>query len=59
MSDEKKQEQTELKKKKSQKWSKVVVGIVCESSFVCLITILSLNYELWKLKTVKMCFQFL
>ena len=45
------------KKKKSQKWSKVV-GIVCESFFVCLITILSLNYELWKLKTVKMCFQF-
>ena len=29
------------------------------SLYVCLITKMSLSYELWKLKTVKMCFQFL
>ena len=45
------------KKKKGQKWSKVAVGTVCGSPFVCLITILSLSYELRKLKTAKMCFQ--
>ena len=27
-------------------------------SYVCLITILPLSYELWKLKTAKSCFQF-
>ena len=26
--------------------------------YVCLITILLLSYELWKLKTAKSCFQF-
>ena len=26
--------------------------------YVCLITILPLSYELWKLKTAKICFQF-
>ena len=46
------------REKKSQKWSKVAVVTVCGSPFVCLITILSLSYELWKLKTAKMCFQF-
>ena len=26
--------------------------------YVCLITVLPLSYELWKLKTAKSCFQF-
>ena len=43
----------ELKKKESK-----VKSYGCESLYVCLITKMSLNYELWKLKTVKMCFQF-
>ena len=47
---------SDLKKKKKE--SKVATGTVHESPFVCLITILSLSYELWKLKTTKMCFQF-
>ena len=51
-------EQPRRKGKKSQKWSKVAAGTVCGSPFVCLVTILSLSYELWKLKTAKMCFQF-
>ena len=46
------------KKKKSQKWSKVAADAVCGSPFVCLITILPMSDELWKLKTAKMCFQF-
>ena len=46
------------KKKKSQKWSKVAADTVCGSPFVCLITILPMSDELWKLKTAKMCFQF-
>ena len=50
-------EQPTQKKKKSM-WSKVAAGTVCGSPFVCLITILLLSYELWKLKTTKMCFQF-
>ena len=57
-SKKKKTEQPRRKGKKSQKWSKVAVVTVCGSPFVCLITILSLSYELWKLKTAKMCFQF-
>ena len=44
------------KKKKSQKWSKV--GYCLLVPHVYLITILSMSYELWKLKIVKMCFQF-
>ena len=59
---EKKKKRTEhprRKEKKSQKWSKVAAGTVCGSPFVCLITILPLSYELWILKTAKMCFQFL
>ena len=46
------------KKKKSQKWSKVAAGYYLWVPYVCLITILSLSYELWKLKTTKICFQF-
>ena len=45
-------------KKKSQKWSKVAARYCLWVSYVCLITILPLSYELWKLKTAKMCFQF-
>ena len=45
-------------KKKSQNWSKVAAGYCLWVPFVCLITILQLSYELWKLKTAKMCFQF-
>ena len=56
---EKKKNRTAKKKeKKSQKWSKVAASTVCGSTFICLITILLLSYELWKLKTAKMCFQF-
>ena len=47
------------KKKKSQKWSKVAAGYYLWVPYMCLITILPLSYELWKLKTTKMCFQFL
>ena len=57
--EKKKIEQTELvkKKKKSQR-SKVAVEYCLWVPYVCLITILLLSYELWKLKTAKMCFQF-
>ena len=48
----------EKKKKKSQKWSKVAARYCLWVSYVYLITILPLSYELWKLKTAKMCFQF-
>ena len=41
-------------KKKVKRWSKIVTV----SPYVCLITILSLSYELWKLKTTFDCFQF-
>ena len=48
----------EKKRKKSQKQSKVAARYCLWVSYVCLITILPLSYELWKLKTAKMCFQF-
>ena len=48
----------EERKKKSQKWSKVAARYCLWVPYVCLITILSLSYELWKLKTAKKCFQF-
>ena len=54
----KRTKQPRRKEKKSLKWSKIAVGTVCGSPFVSLITILSLSYKLWKLKTAKMCFQF-
>ena len=41
------------KKKKSQRSKVAAVG-----PSMCLITKMSLSYELWKLKTNKMCFQF-
>ena len=50
----KKKTQEKKGKKKSQKWSKVIKS--CD--WYCLIIILSLSYELWKLKTTKMYFQF-
>ena len=46
------------KEKKSQKWSKVMAGYCLWVPYVCLITILSSSYELWKLKIAKMCFSF-
>ena len=49
----------ERKKKKVKRWSKVAAEYCLWIPYVYLITILSLSYELWKLKTVKMCFQFL
>ena len=48
----------EEREKKSQKWSKVAAGYYLWVPYVSLITILPLSYELWKLKTAKMCFQF-
>ena len=48
----------EERKKKSQKWSKVAAQYCLWVPYMCLITILLLSYELWKLKTAKMCFQF-
>ena len=44
----------ERNKKKESK----VKSYGCGSLHVCLITKMPLSYELWKLKTVKMCFQF-
>ena len=46
------------KKKKVKRWSKVAAEYYLWVPYVCLIIILSLSYELWKLKTAKMCFQF-
>ena len=42
----------EKKKKKSKRGQKLRLWV----PYVCLITILPLSYELWKLKTVKSCF---
>ena len=47
------------KKKKASKVVKSCGWYCLRVSHVCLITKMPLNYELWKLKTVKMCFQFL
>ena len=44
--------QEKKKKKKSKRGQKLQLWV----PYVCLITILSLNYELWKLKTAKRCF---
>ena len=43
-----------LKKKKSKGGQKLRLWV----PYVCLIIILPLSYELWKLKTAKSCFQF-
>ena len=56
--EKKKIEQTELVKKKKSQRSKVAVEYCLWVPYVYLITILLLSYELWKLKTAKMCFQF-
>ena len=56
-----KEKKNRTPKKKGKKKSTVVKSCgwyCCGSLFVCLITILPLSYELWKLKTAKMCFQF-
>ena len=45
---------TSEKKKEESK----VKSCGCGSLHVCLITKMPLSYELWKLKTAKMCFQF-
>ena len=45
---------TQKKRKKSKGGQKLRLWI----PYGCLITILPLNYELWKLKTAKSCFQF-
>ena len=57
---------TEPKKKKKgrtedrtvKKKNSKVKSCGCGSLHICLIIKMSLSYELWKLKTVKMCFQF-
>ena len=47
------------KKEKKETVSGVELTIQCNRSHhVCLITKMPLSYELWKLKTAKMCFQF-
>ena len=47
------------KEKKKETVSRVELTIQCNRSHhVCLITKMPLSYELWKLKTAKMCFQF-
>ena len=70
MKKEEEEEEEEKKKKnrtaqpreeRKKKRSKVVkrCGRYCLwVPHVCLITKMSLSYELWKLKTTKMCFQF-
>ena len=52
------QPKEERKKKKKSQRSKVAAEYCLWVPYVCLITILPLSYELWKLKTAKMCFQF-
>ena len=44
--------------RKKKKWSKVAAVTESGSLHVVLFTEMSLSYELWKLKTAKMCFQF-
>ena len=51
----KKTEPVRKKKKKKVSWSKYAAKWV---PYVYLITKMPLNYELWKLKTTKRCFQF-
>ena len=56
MKKKKKTEQPTQEKK--EKKSKKLQLVLFMGPYVCLITILSLSYELWKLKTAKMYFQF-
>ena len=55
----KKNRTTNIGEEREKKKSKSVAEYCLWIPYVCLITILPLIYELWKLKTVKMCFQFL
>ena len=48
----------EERKKKKSKVVKSCGWVLFVGSYVCLIIILLLSYELWKLKTIKSCFQF-
>ena len=48
----------EERKKKVKRWSKGAAEYCLWVPYVYLITILSLSYELWKLKIAKICFQF-
>ena len=55
----KKKKKTNSQPRKRKKKRVKSCGWYClRVSYVCLITILPLSYELWKLKTAKMCFQF-
>ena len=45
-------------RRKKKKGSKGAVDLTSGSLYVCLITKMPLKTELWKLKTVKTCFQF-
>ena len=53
--EKKSKKRTKKKKKRSKGGQKLRLWVL----YVCLITILPLSYELWKLKTAKSCFQFL
>ena len=55
--EEEEEDRTQEKKGIKKKESKVK-RCGCGSLHVCLITKMPLTYELWKLKTVKICFQF-
>ena len=48
----------EKKGKKKVDWSKGAAELWLMGPYVCLITKMSFSYELWKLKTLKMCFYF-
>ena len=52
------EEQWRRKKKKKKKGQKLRLALTSGSLYVCLITKISLKTKLWKLKTLKMCFQF-
>ena len=57
-SEEKKKPRIEDRTSEKKKSQKVVKICSYESLHVCLFTEMLLSYELWKLKTAKMCFQF-
>ena len=56
--DHRTQEKKEKRKKKGKIGQKLRLSYDQWVHHVCLITKMSLSYELWKLKTTKMCFQF-
>ena len=56
---ERKNRTTNLEKEKKKSQSGQKLGWYClRVPHVCLISKMSLSYELWKLKTAKSCFQF-